>query len=535
MALYAFRSVDDNTLTSWRWLLASTSALWAYAAVVLAIALAWLGTRLKEPGEAVLCMVAVVVSVIFWREPEAIIDASRYFTQAKHLSTYGVGFFVREWGGAIAPWTDLPLMPFLYGLGFKVFGEARVVVQAMVTLMFSLTVLLTVRLGRELWDERIGRASGAMLLSVPYLYTQVPLMLVDVPSMFFLTLALYTFVLALRRGGPWVVAAAGAVLACLLTKYSLWLMLSVLPVAFVALVAEDPARYLRRAAAVAALAVVAALPAALYKWDVLASQIDLLLAYQRPGLRAWSESYVSSFLYQTHPFVAAGALWSLWAALKRRDRKYLCVLWPVLLIFVLGVRRMRYIVPVLPMLGLMAAYGISTLRPERLGRFVASSAMAVSVAIALVAYLPFMSSISMKNLHEAGRYIDRTGAGVVKVFALPLNSDVNPAITVPLLDIATRAELLYDYSGPLPPEGLDLKSTPMRFSWEFFRPAYYATEGPVEVSAPVVAVISDRAPPELAELMGEAASGYGKTEVFDAYEQVFRFRTFVTLYEYSDP
>jgi len=125
----------------------------------------------------------------FWKEPEVIVDASRYFTQAKHLELDGLGGFVRGWGREIPAWTDLPLVPALYGFVFRTFGETRVAVQAFTTLLFAGTVLLAFRTGKALWDEEVGFAGGALLLAIPYLLTQVPTMLVDVPTMFFLTLA----------------------------------------------------------------------------------------------------------------------------------------------------------------------------------------------------------------------------------------------------------------------------------------------------------------------------------------------------------
>ena len=68
-----------------------------------------------------------------------------------------------------------------------------------------------------------------MLLGIPYLLTQVPLTLVDVPTMFFLMLAVYTFLLAVRSGGAARMAcSAAAIVLTVLAKYSAWFMLTVL-------------------------------------------------------------------------------------------------------------------------------------------------------------------------------------------------------------------------------------------------------------------------------------------------------------------
>jgi 4-amino-4-deoxy-L-arabinose transferase-like glycosyltransferase len=158
--------------------------------LVICIPAVWLLSRLSL-GERypsfLLFGSSFAVSACFWSEPEVIVDASRYFAEAKYLELYGVGFFLREWGRAIAVWTDLPVVPFFYGLVFKVFGESRLYIQIFTSLLFSLSAVLTSQVGKKLWDEDTGFYAGLLLLGIPYLYS-VPLMLVDVPSMFFFCL-----------------------------------------------------------------------------------------------------------------------------------------------------------------------------------------------------------------------------------------------------------------------------------------------------------------------------------------------------------
>jgi hypothetical protein len=91
------------------------------------------------------------------------VDASRYFTQAKHLELYGVKYFVSEWGKDINAWTDMPLVPFLYGVVFSIFGETRIYIQILNTTFFSLTAVLTFELGKILWDEETGFFAGVLL------------------------------------------------------------------------------------------------------------------------------------------------------------------------------------------------------------------------------------------------------------------------------------------------------------------------------------------------------------------------------------
>jgi 4-amino-4-deoxy-L-arabinose transferase-like glycosyltransferase len=186
--LYFNRHLDDNRLTSWNWVFDFVDLSRIGLMLGMALVLAWLLSSVsfyEKSKPLVLFVAAYVMASSFWSAPEVIVDASRYFTQAKQLSVYGVGYFVEQWGREIFAWTDLPLVPFLYGLVFKFFGEQRIFIQALNTFFYSSTVVLTYQLGKTLWDEDTGFRSGLLLLGFPYVYTQVPLMLTDVPTMFF--------------------------------------------------------------------------------------------------------------------------------------------------------------------------------------------------------------------------------------------------------------------------------------------------------------------------------------------------------------
>ena len=161
--LYTCRFLDNNTLSSWRWVFARVSVPWAMALLLGVLVLAYffsLKVHLEKYPRLALFVFSVLAVVPLWSEPELLVDSGRYFLQAKYLAQYGFPRFVREWGGEIGAWTDLPLVPALYGLLFKVFGESRVVVQAFNTLLFALTALLISGVGRLLWNRQTGFYAG---------------------------------------------------------------------------------------------------------------------------------------------------------------------------------------------------------------------------------------------------------------------------------------------------------------------------------------------------------------------------------------
>lgn len=531
--LFFLRTLDDNRLTSWQWAFAAEDALpfalLLAAAVLFAYAAAFAGSRLRRPTLALFAS-AFGAAALLWSEPEVIVDAARYFTQAKQAEVNGIAYFLQAWGGEIPAWTDLPLVPLLYGAIFGLLGEERVYIQAGTSLLFAGTAVLTYRLGRELWSEAVGLAAGALLLGMPYLLVQVPLMLVDVPTMFFVTFAVWATLAAVRRGGTARLALASVAIAlAVCTKYSAWLMLSVLPVVALAEWRARPDAVLRRAGAIAAVAVLLAGLALIPMAEVIGAQLALLRDYQAPGFGRWEESFVSTFLFQIHPFITLAAVVSLALAWRARDGRYAIVAWLPLLMLALGVRRARYLVPMLPMLALMAAYGLQAIRGVELRRHAVLCVVASSFAIALFGFLPFLLGASAANLKHAGAYLDTLDDESIEVVTLPqVHASVNPAISVPLLDLHTGKRLVSGAASGVPPLAEHARS-PLRFTWEYRSPAYYRARAEDTRMLPVAVIASDETaslPPWLAQRLAR----HRPAREFVDSENVFGYRTLVSVY-----
>ncbi len=529
-ALLIFSAFDDNALTSWYWVFmdADIKRISMLLVAGLLAAYIFLKTQLLERRPVLFLFASsFFIGMLFWREPEVIIDASRYFTQAKHMEVYGIGYFVREWGREIVAWTDLPAVPFFYGLVFWIFGEERIYIQTFNSLLFSFTILLTYLIGKRLWGSEVGIYAGFLLLAFPYLLTQVPLMLVDVPAMFFLTLSIFACIDALDKGGAGAIAMAStALLLAFSSKFSAWLMLSVLALIFLVIRKE---KTLERGIAIAIVSAVLIGAVFLLKFDVLYSQLGLIQSYQLPGLERWGESFVSTFLFQTHPFVTSAALYSFFAAFRKRDTKYPIVGWLVLLIFLLDIKRIRYILPVFPMLALMASYGLNEVQDRKLRKFLASCAVFSSLAVAVFAYLPFLESMSAVNLKSAGEFVDSLDAEHVEVFTVAPPTIYNPAISVALFDMFTDKRIFYTPRVDFyPPEQVEV--SPLRFTWAYKNPEYYSYKGQEKIIVVISQNINDSYPNYLEQKLG-SYSLYKSFETVGAKPYIYNtiVRVFISL------
>ena len=99
VGLFLLRSLDDNHLTSWRWAFAGTDLVPIFLIMATGVVLAHAVSRVSFPQRgraAVLFVASFAAAALFWKEPEVIVDAARYFMQAKHLELYGAGYFIDE-------------------------------------------------------------------------------------------------------------------------------------------------------------------------------------------------------------------------------------------------------------------------------------------------------------------------------------------------------------------------------------------------------------------------------------------------------
>lgn len=534
LSLYVFRAEDNNRLTNWQWVFTDADLFRITPILVAGLLLAYVLTRIPVPrrrAASLLLAVSFSIGALTWAEPEVIVDVARYFTQAKHIERYGVAYFLAEWGGQIPVWTDLPLVPLLYGLIFSLLGENRIFIQAFTTLLFSGTVVLTYLIGKTLWDEAVGLHAGALLLGMPYLLAQVPLMLVDVPAMFFLTLAVFMTIQALDHRRTWLIAlAALAVGLAGCTKYSTWPMLSVLPVIFLVRQWEGPRSLWLRAGA---LTTIAALLVGIVMYpifDLIKGQLELLQSYQMPGLRRWEESFTSTFLFQIHPFIGGAALFSAYAALKRRDARYAIILWLPLLLVAMEIKRIRYLLPAFPMLALMASYGLREIRDGEVRKYAVLCIVASSVVITVFGFVPFSQKASAVNLKQAGEYLDSLGGESVEVIALPqLHALVNSAVSVPILDLFTSKRIVYRHDPVLAPAAETLSKSSLRFTWEYRSPSYYAAGADDRVDSAVVVISSDLHQSLPADV-GKRLHDYRLSRVFNVSENIFGYRTIVKVY-----
>ena len=259
--------------------------------------------------------------------------------------------------------------------------------------------------------------------------------------------------------------------------------------------------------------------------QVIAAQLDLLREYQLPGLGRWRESTLSTFFFQIHPFVTLLAGYGVITAVRKKEIVFLVPACFAVFVLLLRVERIRYMLPLFPLLALMAAQGLRALSGDaQVRRFTALSVAGASLVLVLFAYLPFLNGTTMANLADAGSYLDSLPGDAVEVRVLPQHRSMgNTEAAIPLLDLFTRKRIVYRQEPqPYPSSGKVLTS-PLRFTWEQKLPRWYAGQDD-ENGLPLVVISSGDDPLPL--------NAAGKR--FAADTGTFRYKTVLTVHQRND-
>ena len=537
---FLLRDIDNNRLLSWQWVMSQQDLLSVLLVSIVGFVIVYRFCFINiRENRAIIYVVtgSFLISIIAWPLPEYMVDSGRYFSHAKLISTYGLGYFLSEWGYGIDAWTDLPLASVIYGAAFYVFGESRLAIQIINTCLFSGSIFITYLLGKELWDAKVGNLAALLLLAIPFLHIQASQMLVDVPAMFFAILAIYFSLKAVKSyGNGWLLIASAAIVFSLLTKYSVWIALTSIAVLPFALKDRDKGEITKR------LLLLALITAGLLTFvfyvhhPVILKQIKILLDYQLPAFQRWQESYASTFLFQIHPLVSVAALVSVYFAARKKDVAYLVPAVALAVMLLIGVYRARYLIIVFPMLALVAAYGILQIKDTLLRRYVVGGAVVVSLAITLLANINFLQQASSVNLQQAGEYLNSLNEESIAVVVLPQSATaVNPEVTLPILDYFTHKNLyqIKVQGSKQRVSNANRKISPLRFTWEVNHYPYPTTDittlsSPSSSSA-IVLISGDDGQAVLKQIE-KLLAGYIKDKQFAVKDNVFRFQSIVTVY-----
>lgn len=178
------------------------------------------GTKIIPSNKVIICALflgALVNAFSFWKIPEiAMTDAVLWNTQARYIVDHSIPTFLQGFSRYYVT-MGVPLPSLIFSLAYSFFGVHRYAIQLVNSILFSLVVVLVFLIGKALFSKDVGIYSGIFLLSSPFMTSQVPLIMVDITTTFFITLSVYQAIRMMNNPGlsSIVLACACVLLACL--------------------------------------------------------------------------------------------------------------------------------------------------------------------------------------------------------------------------------------------------------------------------------------------------------------------------------
>lgn len=138
-----------------------------------------------------LILLAVLSQFFFFCIPETNPDFIRYIQYANIFKNQGIFYYFEQWGTGFATHVDLPTGSLHYGILFSIFGEKRIIIQIFSLIITIATGFFIFLLGMKIHSKKTGIIASFLFLTFPFLLTQIPLMLIDIISIFYITIFAY--------------------------------------------------------------------------------------------------------------------------------------------------------------------------------------------------------------------------------------------------------------------------------------------------------------------------------------------------------
>ncbi|MEE9174952.1 MAG: hypothetical protein V3U19_02135, partial [Thermodesulfobacteriota bacterium] len=89
----------------------------------------------------------------------------------------------------------------------------------------------------------------------------------------------------------------------------------------------------------------------------------------------------------------------------------------------------------------------------------------------------------------------------------------------------------YAYDADLSPPFEKIRESPLRFTWGYKNPEYYAADNKASKGSVTIVVILDKPDRLITEHIKQKIKGYRKIKVFENSTDIFRYSPFVTVYQ----
>jgi len=357
-----------------------------------------------------------------WSSPDPNPDVAEFFGVAKYIELNGLFTYFKSFGtDALMKYRFHSLLPII-GVAFRYFGESPLIVHLITSTLYAFIPVLTFLLAKKLFSKKIAFISSFFVIAMPNMLAQSSMFLVDVPTVFFVLLALFTFYLFLHKRKIYYYPLTILTLLFAVTSKRpaiLFLILS-LPVLFVIIKRSNGfnLKHLSmKSFMIFYILFVILFVFVFSKLSFFSEQIELDLS--QANIVGNPPHYVNplSYFFQIQPLIILLFLVFLIFFILKPKLSYLFLfVWIFFPYIFIHDTTVRYMLPAFPAVAIAAAIVLSKLK-KPIATFVVSVIILSSTLFVVMGYIPLLKNeFYDNNIRLAAEYVNELNISNIGVY-----------------------------------------------------------------------------------------------------------------------
>ncbi len=403
-----------------------------------------------------LFLLAFILSTFSWGVTVPNPDVVEFFGIAKYVHINGIGSFISNFGSASFGDYRFHIMPILIGLLFQIFGESVWVVYLSYSFIFAFIPVLTYLLSKKLFSKNIALSASILVISFPIILIQSTMFLVDIPTILFVLLAIYTFILFLEKPSLRSTLVSFLSISLAVSSKASAIIFLVLPLITIFLIYYDKSSnkkyFLKKIIPLFAILFLIAVVFIFTYSNYFVAQSSLDLS--QLNIVGNPDHFVPwySLLFQINPIIMLSFLVFLVLFISYPSSKGLILIsWFILPLILFKDVNTRYLFPAFPALAIAASISLSKLK-KPLALFTVILVLLSSVALFSLVYIPAVNNTFYdSNIKLTGNYLNSLDINSVGVYTfyenLTFTYSPKTEIYAYLVDFYSKKRVYYDLSG----------------------------------------------------------------------------------------
>ncbi|MBC8495047.1 glycosyltransferase family 39 protein [archaeon] len=454
-------NMDETMLFSWAWIInyVNTTLFFTFLIVVCLTSyfISRINFKLSNKHFLITIFVAAfLLSSLTWNSPTPNPDVAEFYGVAKYVELNGVSGFLSDFGTPELNDYRFHSMPIVMGVLFQIFGESIIFIHIIMSILYAFIPILTFWLAKNLFNRKVAIISSLLIIAIPNMLAQSSMLLVDVPTVFFVLLSLLVFHYFMQKKHWWSYPLLIIVLFLTVTsKISaiIFLVLTMLVMFFI----EKKKIDFEKKKTIIGLLISGVILFLVFLFLIIVKSNffskQSLMDLAQVNLISRPDHYVSpiSFFFQLNPLIIIFfILFIILFFFKLRLTYLLLLVWVLFPFIFFHGTTLRYMMPAFPAIVFGAAIFIAKFRKPVLS-FIVTAILLSSTIIFLMGYLPLLNNeFYDDNIRLAAAEVDVLNVDSVGVYLyyeyLFEKSSPKTEIYGYVFDYYSSSRVYYDYS-----------------------------------------------------------------------------------------